>query len=81
MGRRDWELVDGDRPRLPADGLVWHPVPFEDRVDLALAATDLVVCRAGASTVAEVTATPMNEYRPIVKGRPNAWPSTWSRCE
>ena len=56
VGRRDWELVDGDRPRLPADGLVWHPVPFEDRVDLALAATDLVVCRAGASTVAEVTA-------------------------
>jgi hypothetical protein len=31
--------------------------------------------------VAEVTATPMNEYSPIVAGSPSAWPTTWSRCE
>jgi UDP-N-acetylglucosamine--N-acetylmuramyl-(pentapeptide) pyrophosphoryl-undecaprenol N-acetylglucosamine transferase len=35
---------------------VWQVVRFEDRMELALAAADLVVCRAGASTVAEVTA-------------------------
>ena len=37
-------------------GLVYHPVPFEDRMDLAYAAADLVVARAGATTVAELAA-------------------------
>ena len=31
-------------------------VPFVDRMDLALAAADLVVCRAGASCVSEAAA-------------------------
>ena len=31
--------------------------------------------------VAEVTATPMNEYSAIVSGRPSAWPRIWSRCD
>src|SRR5262245_22207599 len=31
--------------------------------------------------VADVTATPMNAYRPIVAGKPIVWPSTWSCCE
>ena len=37
-------------------GLVYHPVAFEDRMDLAYAAADLVVARAGATTVAELAA-------------------------
>ena len=45
-----WERLD-----LPG-GLVYHPVPFEDRMDLAYAAADLVVGRAGATTVAELAA-------------------------
>ena len=31
-------------------------LPYVDRMDLAYAAADLVVCRAGANTVTEVTA-------------------------
>jgi UDP-N-acetylglucosamine--N-acetylmuramyl-(pentapeptide) pyrophosphoryl-undecaprenol N-acetylglucosamine transferase len=45
-----WERLDAPR------GLVYHPVPFEDRMDLAYAAADLVVARAGATTVAELAA-------------------------
>jgi undecaprenyldiphospho-muramoylpentapeptide beta-N-acetylglucosaminyltransferase len=45
-----WERLDAP------GGLVYHPVPFEDRMDLAYAAADLVVARAGATTVAELAA-------------------------
>ena len=45
-----WERADAP------GGLVYHPVPFEDRMDLAYAAADLVVARAGATTVAELAA-------------------------
>ena len=34
----------------------YHPVPFIERMDLAYAAADLAVCRAGAMTCAEVAA-------------------------
>jgi UDP-N-acetylglucosamine--N-acetylmuramyl-(pentapeptide) pyrophosphoryl-undecaprenol N-acetylglucosamine transferase len=41
-----------------ADGLPPYVVlPYVDRMDLAYAAADLVVCRAGANTVTEVAAT------------------------
>lgn len=43
VGRRD-----GDPP--------YVVVPFIDRIDLAYAAADLIVCRAGANTVTEVAA-------------------------
>ncbi|MDH6133769.1 UDP-N-acetylglucosamine--N-acetylmuramyl-(pentapeptide) pyrophosphoryl-undecaprenol N-acetylglucosamine transferase [Kitasatospora sp. MAA4] len=41
------------RARL-ADSPIAAPVPYLDRMDLAYAAADLVVCRAGSSTVAEL---------------------------
>ena len=50
--RAAWHEVD------PAGrGLLVRVVPFLDRMDLAYAAADLVLCRAGASTCAELAAT------------------------
>ncbi len=58
VGHRDWE----DRPPAPArrDGGArvrdWYrAVPFDEHLPMALAAADLVICRAGASTVAELS--------------------------
>ncbi|MDQ6797604.1 MAG: undecaprenyldiphospho-muramoylpentapeptide beta-N-acetylglucosaminyltransferase [Actinomycetota bacterium] len=55
VGRRDWEMVSATIPDLPAEGLVYLPVEYEERMDLLLAAADVAVCRAGGS-VAELTA-------------------------
>ncbi|MFF3269649.1 glycosyltransferase [Streptomyces chrestomyceticus] len=48
--------LDGTRERLVATGgaAVAEAVPYLDRMDLAYAAADLVVCRAGSATVAEL---------------------------
>lgn len=43
---------DAARSRLP-----WRCLPFEDQMELFYAASDLVVCRAGAMTVSELAAT------------------------
>lgn len=53
VGTRDWDELSA-RP-LPDGKLVYQRVQFEDRMDLALAAADVAVCRAGASTIAELT--------------------------
>lgn len=57
VGRRDWEerpaapAPRDDRARVPE----WYrAVPFDEHLPRALAAADLVICRAGASTVAEL---------------------------
>jgi UDP-N-acetylglucosamine:LPS N-acetylglucosamine transferase len=39
---------------VPAEGLVYEAVEYEDRMPLAFAAADVAVCRAGATTVAEL---------------------------
>jgi UDP-N-acetylglucosamine--N-acetylmuramyl-(pentapeptide) pyrophosphoryl-undecaprenol N-acetylglucosamine transferase len=49
--RAAWAAADPD-----ARGLAVHVVPFVDRMDLAYAAADLALTRAGASTIAELTA-------------------------
>ncbi|MHB8670562.1 MAG: undecaprenyldiphospho-muramoylpentapeptide beta-N-acetylglucosaminyltransferase [Acidimicrobiales bacterium] len=58
VGERDWELVADPAPSpATADGpaaLLYQPVRYEDRMDLVLAAADVAVCRAGATTVAEL---------------------------
>ncbi|MEA2974468.1 MAG: UDP-N-acetylglucosamine--N-acetylmuramyl-(pentapeptide) pyrophosphoryl-undecaprenol [Actinomycetota bacterium] len=56
VGARDWDLVESRQPTLPPDGtgLVYQPVRYEDRMELLLAAADVLVCRAGGNTVAEV---------------------------
>ena len=43
-------------PDVPAGAPAYCAVPYIDRMDLAYAAADLVICRSGAMTVAEVTA-------------------------
>ena len=44
-----------DAPALPAGSPPYVVVQYVDRMDLAYAAADLVVCRAGANTVTEVS--------------------------
>jgi UDP-N-acetylglucosamine--N-acetylmuramyl-(pentapeptide) pyrophosphoryl-undecaprenol N-acetylglucosamine transferase len=58
VGRRDWdESKEGNgtdhSPGEPA-GLCYRRVAYEDRMPLVYAAADIVVCRAGAMTVAEL---------------------------
>jgi undecaprenyldiphospho-muramoylpentapeptide beta-N-acetylglucosaminyltransferase len=55
IGERDFDTMARLAPPPAAGGLIYQPVRFEDRMDLLLAAADLTVQRAGASTVAELT--------------------------
>jgi undecaprenyldiphospho-muramoylpentapeptide beta-N-acetylglucosaminyltransferase len=50
VGARDWD----DRPELSPARLDYRAVRYESRMPQALAAADLVVCRAGGTTVAEL---------------------------
>jgi UDP-N-acetylglucosamine--N-acetylmuramyl-(pentapeptide) pyrophosphoryl-undecaprenol N-acetylglucosamine transferase len=56
VGDRDFEAVAKASPALTPGGLIYQQVRFEDRMDLLLAAADVAVQRAGASTVAELAA-------------------------
>jgi UDP-N-acetylglucosamine--N-acetylmuramyl-(pentapeptide) pyrophosphoryl-undecaprenol N-acetylglucosamine transferase len=52
--------ADAVRAALPPETYATHQVlPYVDRMDLAYAAADLVVCRAGAMTCAELAAVGM----------------------
>lgn len=53
-GERDYAAVSTQAPPVGGGGLVYQVVPFEDRMDLLLAAADVGVFRSGASTVAEL---------------------------
>ncbi len=55
VGRRDWEMIEtGILPTGPTGPVV--RVPYEERMAAAYSAADVVVCRAGAMTVAELAA-------------------------
>ena len=56
VGERDWDLVSDALPPLPPDGVVYQQVRYEERMDLLMTAVDLLVGRAGGTTVAEVAA-------------------------
>ena len=63
VGRRDWGAYSADatveridHPGAGRDGVDLVRVPYEDRMPLVYAAADLMVCRAGAMTVAELAA-------------------------
>jgi UDP-N-acetylglucosamine--N-acetylmuramyl-(pentapeptide) pyrophosphoryl-undecaprenol N-acetylglucosamine transferase len=54
-GRRDFDSIVTASKDL--DGaLVYQPVEFEEHMDLLYAAADVMICRGGASTAAELTA-------------------------
>jgi len=52
IGRRDWEMYR-NHPFADAP-LDYVPIEYEDRMPTVLSAADLVICRAGATTVAEL---------------------------
>ena len=54
VGRRDWEQFRQDPPPPGHDGLISMTVEYEDHMADVLVGADLVVCRAGASTVSEI---------------------------
>ncbi len=54
VGRRDWDDFRQDPPASGHDGLLHLTVEYEDHMADVLTAADLVVCRAGASTVSEI---------------------------
>jgi UDP-N-acetylglucosamine:LPS N-acetylglucosamine transferase len=55
-GRRDWEEMAAHPPAIVPDGLSYRAVPFEERMAVLYSAAEVVVCRAGAMTVAELAA-------------------------
>jgi UDP-N-acetylglucosamine--N-acetylmuramyl-(pentapeptide) pyrophosphoryl-undecaprenol N-acetylglucosamine transferase len=55
VGRRDAAWAERSAPVVPAGGLVYRQVPYEERMALFYQAADVVVSRAGAATVAELT--------------------------
>lgn len=52
IGSRDWDAVQARLPE--ADGLQYRAVRYEEHMDDVLAAADLLIGRAGGSTVAEL---------------------------
>lgn len=53
IGSRDFD-AGWEPPHLPVDGLAYQAVRYEDRMDLVLTAADLLIGRAGGTTVAEL---------------------------
>lgn len=59
VGSRDWATFRPPTPSsssLEAGGLLYRSVEYEERMPLLLAAADVAVCRAGGTSVAELSA-------------------------
>lgn len=54
VGSRDFDAMAVDQPSLPPGGLIYQMVRYEDHMDRLLCAADLLVGRAGGTTVAEL---------------------------
>jgi UDP-N-acetylglucosamine:LPS N-acetylglucosamine transferase len=54
-GQRDYEEMCAAASSSPPASLVYQQVPFEDHMELMLAAADVMIGRAGASTISELT--------------------------
>jgi undecaprenyldiphospho-muramoylpentapeptide beta-N-acetylglucosaminyltransferase len=71
VGTRDWDMISAARPALPADGLWYRQVRYEDRMETVYGAADIALCRAGASTVAELAAIGLPAVLIPLPGAPN----------
>jgi UDP-N-acetylglucosamine--N-acetylmuramyl-(pentapeptide) pyrophosphoryl-undecaprenol N-acetylglucosamine transferase len=70
-GEQDWELVQQARTQLPADSAArYHAMPYLHEMGAALAASDLVVSRAGASSLGEY---PLFGLPAVLVPYPHAW--------
>jgi undecaprenyldiphospho-muramoylpentapeptide beta-N-acetylglucosaminyltransferase len=56
IGERDWTLLTEQIATGVDEGVTYVPVRYEDDMPRSFAAADLVVCRSGATTVAELAA-------------------------
>jgi undecaprenyldiphospho-muramoylpentapeptide beta-N-acetylglucosaminyltransferase len=54
VGRRDWAEISSRAAALDLDPALYRPVEYEERMPTLYAAADLVLCRAGATSVAEL---------------------------
>ncbi|HET9442871.1 MAG TPA: glycosyltransferase, partial [Acidimicrobiales bacterium] len=54
VGSRDWAASSASPPTPAPAVAAYQPVEYEDRMPLVLAAADLVFCRSGGATVAEL---------------------------
>lgn len=56
VGERDWAAISAAAPELPAGGLAYRQVRYEDDMPRALAAADVGVFRSGSSMCFEIAA-------------------------
>ncbi len=56
VGKRDWERFAADRPKADHSGLLYVTVDYENHMAEVLRGSDVALCRAGASTVSELSA-------------------------
>ena len=68
VGRRDFAWATAARP--PAGALDYRQVEFEDRMALLYQAADVMVCRAGANTVAELAVVGVSSILVPLPGAP-----------
>ncbi len=54
VGKRDWDSFKQSESR-PADGLWYQTVAYESDMPTLLAGADVAICRAGASTISELS--------------------------